>query len=100
MMILTRQSPETSAGAEPIAESGVQYIASPNWREVRNDRLASAQQTRIPEGRCGCRRRNVGGIYLPQLNSSETVSRTEVFQPNAFLRIGTDDMITVILGKS
>ncbi len=40
------------------------------------------------------------GIYLPQLNSSETVSRTEVFQPNAFLRIGTDDMITVILGKS
>src|SRR5207248_2699527 len=30
----------------------------------------------------------------------ETVSRTEVFQPNAFLRIGTDDMITVILGKS
>jgi isoquinoline 1-oxidoreductase beta subunit len=40
------------------------------------------------------------GIYLPQLNASQTVSKTEVFQPNAFLRIGTDDIITVILGKS
>jgi isoquinoline 1-oxidoreductase beta subunit len=40
------------------------------------------------------------GIHFPQLNSSQTVSRSEVFQPNAFLRIGTDDLITVILGKS
>jgi isoquinoline 1-oxidoreductase subunit beta len=40
------------------------------------------------------------GIYLSQLTSSNAAYRRREFQPNAFLRIGSDDLVTVILGKS
>jgi isoquinoline 1-oxidoreductase subunit beta len=40
------------------------------------------------------------GIYLPQLNSSKDAHRRNEFHPNSFLRIGSDDLVTVILGKS
>ena len=38
------------------------------------------------------------GIHLPSLARAETV--TPPFAPNAFVRIGTDDIITVIVNKS
>src|SRR5437764_1246288 len=40
------------------------------------------------------------GIYVPHLNSSTTVFGRDGFDLNAFLRIGSDDLVTVILGKS
>jgi isoquinoline 1-oxidoreductase beta subunit len=39
-------------------------------------------------------------IYLPQLSSFAESPGTQNFSPNAFLRIGTNELVTVILGKS
>jgi isoquinoline 1-oxidoreductase beta subunit len=39
-------------------------------------------------------------LYLPEASSGRTPSGKQVFAPNAFVRIGTDDTVTVILGKS
>jgi isoquinoline 1-oxidoreductase beta subunit len=38
-------------------------------------------------------------FYLPEASSGRTPSGKQVFAPNAFVRIGTDDTVTVILGK-
>src|SRR5919201_1184399 len=40
------------------------------------------------------------GIYIPQATVSVMAAAGQTFKPNAFLRIGTDDIVTVILGKS
>src|SRR5262245_28814589 len=42
-------------------------------------------------------------LYLPELaRAAETFSEPEpaVFAPNAFIRIGTDDIVTVIVNKA
>src|SRR5205807_2633269 len=39
-------------------------------------------------------------FYLPELSLGQPSTAKQVFSPNAFLRIGTDDIVTVILGKS
>ena len=39
-------------------------------------------------------------FYLPALNFGQPSAGKQIFSPNAFLRIGTDDIVTVILGKS
>ncbi len=40
------------------------------------------------------------GIRFPRADSVAAASGSDVFRPNAFLRIGTDDIVTVVLGKS
>ena len=39
-------------------------------------------------------------FYLPELSLGQPSAGKQIFSPNAFLRIGTDDIVTVILGKS
>src|SRR5262245_14777466 len=40
-------------------------------------------------------------LYLPELSSAGSASAApEVFAPNAFLRIGTDDSVTIIINKA
>src|SRR5439155_17555590 len=90
----------TSADAEHIRGFGALSIAHPNWREVRNECGAKYREARISEGEC-CRRRGLLVAFcLPEAGSARLASEERVFRPNAFLQIGTDGIVTVILGKS
>ena len=40
------------------------------------------------------------GFYLPEVSLGQPSAGKQVFSPNAFLRIGMDDSVTVVLGKS
>jgi isoquinoline 1-oxidoreductase beta subunit len=39
-------------------------------------------------------------LYLPEISIGQQSSTEHAFRPNAFLRIGADESVTVILGKS
>src|SRR5439155_2221510 len=40
-------------------------------------------------------------LYLPELSSARGADKApETFAPNAFIRIGTDDSVTIIVGKA
>jgi isoquinoline 1-oxidoreductase beta subunit len=41
------------------------------------------------------------GLYLPAVSRGGRVAAApETFTPNAFVRIGTDDIVTIIINKS
>src|SRR5207249_1283341 len=93
---LTRPSPEISVAAERTVESAARSIVPPNWREVKMNSPQDLSRRDFLMLGVAAGGGLLIGIYLPQLRSSEMAS-DEAFMPNAFVRIGLDGVVTVII---
>src|SRR5206468_1333265 len=85
--------------AERTVESAARSIVPPNWREVKMNSPQDLSRRDFLMLGVAAGGGLLIGIYLPQLRSSEMAS-DEAFMPNAFVRIGLDGVVTVIIGKS